>query len=187
MSTNIVLERLKIRISDPEAARSTGTFGGFKAFPPTTEVAIQEAEQELNFQLPPLLKGIYKEVANGGIGPGYGIIGLSGGAPYLNHGGNRLDLVQTYYHFRGEGEFPELNHDFTTEEDLFLNDEWYDKLLPLCPWGDDHFSLLNCSAPKTPVIHWVAYGGHLIGESPSFESWLNDWLNDVDLWKRVMG
>ncbi|EFH82016.1 SMI1/KNR4 family protein [Ktedonobacter racemifer] len=49
------------------------------AFPPATQQQIMETEQKLGFSLPPLLRLLYTEVANGGFGPGYGILGAEGG------------------------------------------------------------------------------------------------------------
>lgn len=50
-------------------------------FPPATEEQIRETEQVLKFSLPPLLRFLYLHLANGGFGPGYGIIGAIGGYP----------------------------------------------------------------------------------------------------------
>jgi hypothetical protein len=52
------------------------------AFPPATEQQIRETEQQLGFPLPPLLRLLYTQIANGGFGPGYGIIGVAGGVDY---------------------------------------------------------------------------------------------------------
>lgn len=49
------------------------------AFPPATDRQILQTEQQLGFSLPPLLRLLYTQVANGGIGPGYGIVGTIGG------------------------------------------------------------------------------------------------------------
>lgn len=35
----------------------------------------------LGFPLPPLLRALYTQLANGGFGPMYGLLGLAGGAP----------------------------------------------------------------------------------------------------------
>jgi hypothetical protein len=40
--------------------------------------AVAEAESELGFALPPLLTRLYREVANGGFGPGYKLLPLIG-------------------------------------------------------------------------------------------------------------
>ena len=40
---------------------------------------VDEAERHLGFELPHLLVRIYLEVANGGFGPGFGLLGVNGG------------------------------------------------------------------------------------------------------------
>lgn len=182
---NRIVERLKRRVRDPERARTTGTFGEFRVFPPASGNLVEAAEKELKFELPLLLRRIYQEVGNGGFGPGYGLIGLSGGAPFIDHVGNQYDLVSTYYLYRGEDELSELNHDFSNDGELQIADGWFDKLIVACQWGDDHYSLLDCSKRPAPVVHWIAYGGAFLRESESLETWIDDWLDDVDLWKRV--
>ena len=57
------------------------------AFPPATEQQIKATEKQLGFPLPPLLRLLYTQIANGGFGPGYGITGATDGyrgvdAPY---------------------------------------------------------------------------------------------------------
>jgi hypothetical protein len=49
------------------------------AYPPASEQQLSDTEQQLGFNLPPLLRLLYAQVANGGIGPGYGIYGAIGG------------------------------------------------------------------------------------------------------------
>jgi len=46
------------------------------AFPTATEQPIRETEQQLGFPLPPLLRLLYTQIANGGFGPGTGLLGL---------------------------------------------------------------------------------------------------------------
>lgn len=45
-------------------------------FPPASEALLQETEARLGFPLPPLLRVLYANVANGGFGPGMGIYGV---------------------------------------------------------------------------------------------------------------
>jgi hypothetical protein len=51
------------------------------AFPPATEEQLLATESALGVPLPPDLRAIYAEVANGGFGPASGIVGAIGGAP----------------------------------------------------------------------------------------------------------
>ena len=45
---------------------------------PLPETVIAGVEESLGFRLQPLLRRVYGEIANGGFGPGYGILGLRG-------------------------------------------------------------------------------------------------------------
>jgi hypothetical protein len=62
-------------------------------FPPATADDIAQAERQLGFLLPNILKSVYQEVGNGGFGPGEGarIIGVGGGDAYFLG-----TLVETY-------------------------------------------------------------------------------------------
>jgi SMI1 / KNR4 family (SUKH-1) len=64
------------------------------AFPPIPENQLIETEQKLGFSLPPLLRLLYTHIANGGFGPGYGIIGVIGGFPLMDGFGE--DIAQGY-------------------------------------------------------------------------------------------
>jgi hypothetical protein len=56
------------------------------AFPPATETQMLKTERQLGFALPPLLRLLYTQVANGGFGPGYGMIGAIGGFSFIDRG-----------------------------------------------------------------------------------------------------
>lgn len=53
-------------------------FGGGDCAPLSTN-AVAEIETALGFRLPALLVDVYAEIANGGFGPGYGLLGLGDG------------------------------------------------------------------------------------------------------------
>lgn len=55
------------------------------AFPPATEQQIRETERQLDFPLPLQLHLLYTRIANGGFGPGFGIIGVMNGYPGIDH------------------------------------------------------------------------------------------------------
>src|SRR6188508_996978 len=63
-----------------------------RVFSPLSETAIVDAEKRFGFHLPSLLRRLYLEVANGGFGYSYGLLGLSGGM--TNERGN--DAVSQY-------------------------------------------------------------------------------------------
>lgn len=49
------------------------------AFAPATEEQLRKTEEVMGFAHPPLLRALYLQVANGGFGPGTGLIGAFGG------------------------------------------------------------------------------------------------------------
>jgi SMI1 / KNR4 family (SUKH-1) len=60
-------------------------------YPPATEEQLRASEQALGFPLPPLLRTLYAQVANGGFGPDHGIKGALGG-----FGGDLGTIVEMY-------------------------------------------------------------------------------------------
>jgi hypothetical protein len=60
--------------------------------PPATPDAIADAEQIIGFRMPPLLRRLYSEVANGGVGPKDGILGVRGG----HSQGDFYDIAELY-------------------------------------------------------------------------------------------
>jgi hypothetical protein len=62
--------QIRVIVHDPHA--------GFE-FPPATEEQLQATEEALGISLPPMLRALYAQVANGGFGPAYGITGACGG------------------------------------------------------------------------------------------------------------
>src|ERR1700689_1751732 len=80
-----------------------------------SEDVLEEEETTLHFKIPPLLRLIYANIANGGFGPGYGIIGVKGGHP-----SDLGTLAETYDQVRRAAEY--------------LGLEWKGGLLPFCGW-----------------------------------------------------
>lgn len=58
---------------------------GFE-FPPATEEQLRATEEALCIALPPMLRALYAQVANGGFGPAYGITGARGGYSFGDAG-----------------------------------------------------------------------------------------------------
>jgi hypothetical protein len=167
-----------------EAARAASGTDGLptKVFPTVDAQQIAEAERALGFVLPELLKALYLRVGNGGYGPGYGIVGLPGGATD-DMGRNLVDLYNAY--------FPENPDD--------PHWRWPPALLPLAHLGCAMYACLDCSAPDAPVV-WFEPNPHVDGEpwsdsfiplTSSVTEWLRAWLADKDLleeaWKRKFG
>ena len=69
-----------------------------KVYPVAREQTVAGAEAQLGFALPQLLRDIYLRVANGGFGPGYGLLGIDGGAgePIGRRVYTALDLYEAF-------------------------------------------------------------------------------------------
>jgi hypothetical protein len=147
MDKALIFKQLLRRIKDPKKACSMGSSDRFRVFPITTEATIQSAEQQLGFPLPMFLRELYLKVGNGGFGPGFGIFGITNGNPAITHDGTHHDLVSYYKLHLGDRVHPKLSHDFTSQGSLFLEslEQWFNQLIPICSWGCDHYSLLDCS------------------------------------------
>jgi hypothetical protein len=72
------------------------------AFAPATEEQLRKTEEFMGFAHPPLLRALYMQVANGGFGPGTGLLGAFGGYladlrndPRYNHT-TRARLLRSY-------------------------------------------------------------------------------------------
>ena len=85
--------------------------GALRLASPTSLDVVRKAEATLGFNLPPLLIQVYTEVANGGFGPGYGLLGLAGG--FADDLGDTA--VQSYLRRRADQSL-----------------QWRDALLPIC-------------------------------------------------------
>jgi hypothetical protein len=110
---------------------------------------VEWAETQLGFELPPLLRRVHLEVADGGVGPGYGLLSVRAAV--------------------------DLHRKLSC---------WPVPMVPLCDWGCAIWSCLDCRTESGPVVT-------LAGERGFFESgrhlgsWLQAWLNGVDLWKEM--
>jgi hypothetical protein len=93
---------------------------------------VDAEEKLLGFRIHSLLRSLFVTVGNGGFGPGYGIIGVSGG----DSRGTRT-LAETY---RG-----------VQEGSAFKGDEWIEGLLPFCDWGCNILSCVDCLGAHATV------------------------------------
>src|SRR3569833_1388732 len=131
-----LIKRLRTRVQSGQRINDMGFGATFDSYPPATSDALTSAEAQLGFALPTLLRRIYTEVANGGFGPGYGLLGVADGA--RDDVGN--SVIDGYLHsrqHRSEGEPPWT---------------WPEYLLPICHWGCGIYSCLDCTQADPPVL-----------------------------------
>jgi hypothetical protein len=171
------IARLAERVArDPRGVGPTGF--EFAAAPKATLELVWEAEEQLGFALPPLLRRAYLEVANGGFGPGYGVMGIRHG--FTDDLKNTVvDLYRSYC--QGDPEDPAW--------------DWPRGLLPICHWGCVVYSAFDATTEGNPVF-FMDVGAKDIGapmssitipHKASLQAWLDDWLQGKDLWKEVWG
>ncbi len=131
-----LIEQLRERAQDPKRAVDEKQDGGGKPVmrvvpPPAEETQVAAAEAMLGFRLPELLRRIYREVGNGGFGPGYGLYGVPT-AP--------------------EDEKASIAGRHRERRQSRKGHAWPEHLVPLCDWGSGIGSYLDASRPEAPVI-----------------------------------
>jgi hypothetical protein len=126
--------------------------------PPASPDAIEEAEAVVGGALPALLKDLYA-LANGGFGPGYGLLGLRGG-------------------FTDDMQRSAI--DILAEVPIGLWPGMPDGLLPLCHWGCAVYSFVHC--PSGRIYGWDPNPVDPDDDVPFFaqeyviDTWLKAWL-----------
>lgn len=146
---------------------------------------IEATERKLGYPLPTVVREVYTRVANGGFGPGYGLLGLLSG--------ERNDLgdtaIETWEAWCQPGK------PGTKWENAPL---WPNHLLPVAPWGCGIYSCIDLSSAQGRVLRYEGdmYLAVLEGkpaddgepmkfedlfweEAPSFVTWLRSWLDDT--------
>jgi len=150
----------------------------FRPCSPCSRQVIEAAERDLGFALPAVLRDIYLHVANGGFGPGYGVMGVYGGfKDDLNH-----DIVEVYRIYT-QGD---------PEDSSWI---WPRGWVPICHWGCIIYSVVDCLTSPHPVYFadisakeaGTAMETILHHHKPSLAQWLDDWMVGKDLWKEVWG
>ena len=130
---------------------------------------IADAESQLGFHLPPLLRRVY-EIANGGLGPG-----VEGLLPI----GEGDDTLVTVYRIRVRA-----THVPKPGEPGFEQGPWPKLLLPICDWGCAIWSCLDCRSDDGVIV--TASGGEPFASTGhTLRSWLSAWLAGADLFDEM--
>jgi hypothetical protein len=156
-----------------DALPKSENFGEPRLYPPANIEQITAAEARLGFALPELLRDIYLQIGNGGFGPGYGLIGIEGGATDYRD----RSLEQVYESFRRS--MPGLPS------------PWSEQWLIISEYGCGIWECLDCSQPDGKVYYYDPnipgdgpWGDFLVPEFNSLEEWLDLWLRVDDPFKR---
>ena len=157
---------------------------GFE-YPPATEEQLLATEKALGFPLPPALRALYLQVANGGFGPGYGIIGAKGGFPHTSDGRCR-DIADGYH----AGEHNIRYIDFAThEKELAATRQvelplgvYPDRFLFICYWGCGIGTDIDCNTGRIFQGQASRIGYYVLEyRASSLEEWLQQWLKGENL------
>ncbi len=144
------------------------------AFPPATEAQLAATEGALGFPLPPLLRTVYAQIANGGFGPGYGLRGAMDG--FSGTG----TIVETYWWSAEGRQLIELPaKEIGSEEFRFASSLWPDRFLSLCEWGCNSESYLHC--PTGRVFRVASVEDEVFDmrqQAATLEEWLKAWLHN---------
>lgn len=108
---------------------------------PATDAELVSAERRLDAPLPPLLRRLYREVGNGGFGPGYGMLGLLSG-----HTDERLRAIALWEQWTGE------------PPSGFEAWAWPRTMLPVVHWGCSVYSCLDLGRDGAPVVRFDSAG-----------------------------
>lgn len=134
------------------AGLAAGAVDQLPALVPASLKAVEEAERILGYALPPLLRRIYLEVANGGFGPD--VLGVAGG--------HEDDLGRTAVDMRRERQDPP-------------------GLWAVCSWGCAIVSYVDCSDPAYMMWGFDPNSGRdrqsYFPESLTMAQWLACWLD----------
>ena len=133
--------------------------------PPASEPDVLTAERDLGFALPPALRQLYLQVADGGVGPGGGVFSLA-------------ELVAKHRELTREPVGPQ-------------GQDWPAELLPI--QGED-WDLVSVDRETGRLVYWdleelddddelppdqPTWSASFVSEADSLETWLNDWLASV--------
>lgn len=123
---------------------------------PASPEAIRATEVACGIALPPLLTRLYREVANGGFGPAYGLLGVSDG-----HVDDRQRALWRW------------KHDGTAA------------LLAICDWGCGIYSLVDAADPDARMWGYDPNPGPtgdaaLFPQPYGLAEWLARWLEGRD-------
>lgn len=123
-----------------------------------TAAEIADAEKYMGIAFPELLGTLFTSIANGGFGPGYGLIGLQGGQ--LDDQGRSITDLYSAFH----QDIPVLSK----------------AILPCCDWGGGVWSCIDCIDDKDLMVTISEYG--VTNTGVPFLEWMQRWASGESLW-----
>lgn len=148
-------------------------------YPPVAEQDLDTAEEELGYPLPPLLRALYTQVANGGFGPGYGLPQIR------DHALRKKDDSAWERYSRPVNLAIYLRKTSSSAYFEVPDYAWPDNLFGICDWGCGIVSYLDCVSGQIFRGEAGRNGNIFCHEADSLYEWLDLWLNGVDFWARM--
>jgi SMI1/KNR4 family protein SUKH-1 len=149
-----LIEGLRQRIVDPAHAVDLRFASDHRVAPPVDAHELASAEDGLGFRLPDELRDVYLNVANGGFGPGYGLLGVASGT--TDDLGNTADSLYKLF-AQADPDDPSWR--------------WPSQVVPFSYWG---CAVYSCITPEGMVIGFDE--GQWADDEVSLDAWLRAWL-----------
>lgn len=171
-----IIERVRRRAKSPNTRTDNSELSPSSICSKLSADQLVQSANELGFEPPALFVELLQSVGNGGFGPGYGLMGLLGGATD--------DMGSTAV---------KLYTDFAQPDPDDPAWKWPHGLLPICHWGCAIYSCIDSTRAEAPVKTWDPNEWE-DGTSPelairssevSFAEWLDAWSDGINLWDRM--
>jgi hypothetical protein len=156
-----LVEALRRRLKDP--SRRTGAdLEPVPLLPVATSEELDAAEAAIGRPLPHVLRLVLEQVANGGFGPGYGLLGVGPTGHRINLASGEVDLnLPDFHRFH-------LGHDPGWDRDQLVILDWGDVI-----WGTVSLSTGLVSTFRGDTDTYEAQ--HLEPQGVDLETWLMRW------------
>jgi hypothetical protein len=153
------------------------------AFPRASEAQLAEAERVLGFALPATLRTLYAEVANGGFGPAYGLVGIGDGAGI----DDTPEHVEDRYRAERDDSPRRIESGFEKGDPNWFEpffDEWPARMLQILHWGCNIWSCVDVRTGRVFRYEWLDGTRVLdcmVPEADSLQTWFERWLSGEEM------
>ena len=157
-----LVDAIKKRIADPGRLTDYSSITHSTRLPTATSEELEEAEVKIGSPLPPVLTLVLREVANGGFGPGDGLLGVGPGGHKYGGADLRLNLPDFY----------RLN----AAEDRWDNDQ-----IVIVDFGDVIWGTVSLSTGLVSTFRGdtdTYETQHFVPTDVDLETWLMRWALD---------
>jgi hypothetical protein len=159
-----LVEALRLRLKDPN--RRTGAdLEPVPLLPVATSKELDAAEAAIGRPLPHVLRLVLEQIANGGFGPGYGLLGVGPTGHRINLASGEIDLnLPDFHRFQ-------IEHDPQWDRDQLVILDWGDVI-----WGTVSLSTGVVSKFRGDTDTYEAQHFEPVGVD--LETWLMRWARD---------